>query len=878
MVSHPEAGYYMEKTRDIALRMSAVLLIGFLFAFACAVMPHVAWADDEANPALVEAFDNLASQETLLEAASINEADSLQVAQDAQLLEASASVEETPDRSSEDAALADGQPTGDGAASTDTVEDATQESASPQPEATAETSLEATVLQIQSPSAAPFADGDYIIRSTLTTSSVLDVAGGSKASGANVQLYSWNGTNAQKWKLTYDSASGFYTIASLVSGNVLDVSGASTSNGANVQVYAPNGTKAQQWRIVADGSGWRIESALKSSFVLDISGAGTSDGTNAQAYTANGTAAQRFDLIALSPSVAPSTATVAEGAYVLKAGTGKVVDVSGGSRASGANVQQYESNSTYAQRFYLEPDGTGFYRIFNIGSGLALDVAGAGLMPGTNVWQYDWNGTNAQLWSLRANADGTVTLISKANGLALDVSGASTSNGANLQVYTSNGTKAQKFTLIATDLLSAGPVTLYSSASIGRVIDVAGASEKSGAALQLYDSNGTNAQRLVASKTGSGYTLRPVCSMLYASVSGTACVQTSDQTVWTISYAKSGARRGIVFTTGGKVITASSVTNGSPLKLSSASGSEYQSFCPVSVTPFADGVYTIASANGGRVLDIAGGSWDNGANVQIYTANDTGAQAFRIESAGNGYYRITNAMTFKVVDVAGAKNANGTNVQQYDWNGTGAQLWKAEFTDDGFVVFTNKATGKVLEVNGGKNADGANVDIWTRTAGSKSQEWSLKSSSYKGDPVLVNAYNMVQGRSSDTSYYIMVDLSNTRTMIFQGSQGNWTPIKNWVSSVGAPESSTPTGYFTISGRGYSFDGALGGTPYTCYYWTNFQDGIYLFHSIPYYQGTWTVQDGRIGGQISHGCVRLATDNAQWINYNIPDGTEVYIYY
>ncbi len=725
--------------------------------------------------------------------------------------------------------------------------------------------------QLKSNPPAPLPDGDYIIRSLVASRSVLDVYGASKASGANVQLYSYNATAAQKWTLTYDAIGGFYTIANKVAGNVLDVSGASTANGANVHVWTPNGTKAQQWRIVRDGAGWRIESALKDHFVLDVLGANPSNGTNMQAYQANGTNAQRFELISLNPNVAPSTATVEEGAYVLTTGTGKVVDIASGSLESGANAQQYASNSTYAQRFYIEPDGTGFYRIFSVGSGLALDVSGANPLSGTNVHQYTWNGSAAQLWSLQANSDGTVTFISKCNGLALDVLGASTANGANLQVYTSNGTKAQKFSLTKTDLLSAGTVRLYSAGAITRVVDVRDASDSAGAALQIYQSNGTLAQRLAVAKTESGYTLRPVCSGLYAAASGSSVVQASTPTTWNIAFAKSGTRRGIVLSLSGKAVTATGTGDSSALSLQAPSGSILQSFCPEVTTLLANGVYTIASASNGKVLDVDGASWRNEANIQVYTSNGTGAQAFLIESTGGDCYRIVNAMTGKAVDVAGGNSTDGTNVQQYVCNGTDAQLWVAELSNAGHIVFVNKGTGKALNLNG------TNVNIRTKN-GASTQGWKLKPSTYVYDAVLSNACNIVQDRSSYTNYYIIVDLTNTRTIIFEGDRGNWTPIQNWVSTVGAPWSETPTGTYTISGRGYSFNGALGGTPYTCYYWTNFLDYVYLFHSIPYHQNTWTVQDGRLGEQASHGCVRLATDNAYWIYNNIPDGTRVYIYY
>ena len=52
---------------------------------------------------------------------------------------------------------------------------------------------------------------------------------------------------------------------------------------------------------------------------------------------------------------------------------------------------------------------------------------------------------------------------------------------------------------------------------------------------------------------------------------------------------------------------------------------------------------------------------------------------------------------------------------------------------------------------------------------------------------------------------------------------------------------------------------------------------YFFHSIIYYQGTWDIMDASMGYNASHGCVRLYTDNAEWIYNNVPLNTKVVSY-
>ncbi|KAA8501054.1 L,D-transpeptidase family protein [Mediterraneibacter catenae] len=68
-----------------------------------------------------------------------------------------------------------------------------------------------------------------------------------------------------------------------------------------------------------------------------------------------------------------------------------------------------------------------------------------------------------------------------------------------------------------------------------------------------------------------------------------------------------------------------------------------------------------------------------------------------------------------------------------------------------------------------------------------------------------------------------------------------------------------------------------GSGYTCWYYTQFY-GNYLFHSVLYNPGSMSsIQDGRLGINASHGCVRLSLSNAKWIYDNIPSSTKVVVY-
>ena len=81
------------------------------------------------------------------------------------------------------------------------------------------------------------------------------------------------------------------------SGKYLDVNGAGMGNGTRVDIYSGNGSCAQKWAIVPTGDGFYLRSAC-SSRVLDVSlGAINNDGSRVQIWDRNGTDAQRWKFV-----------------------------------------------------------------------------------------------------------------------------------------------------------------------------------------------------------------------------------------------------------------------------------------------------------------------------------------------------------------------------------------------------------------------------------------------------------------------------------------------------------------------------------------------------------------------------------------------------
>lgn len=150
------------------------------------------------------------------------------------------------------------------------------------------------------------------------------------------------------------------------------------------------------------------------------------------------------------PAYAASTGFSGDGLYTLTPACAPKLrlDVSGGSKSNGANVQVYTANNTASQQFYITSSGGGYYVITAKVSGKVLDVQNASKRSGANVYQYTYSNGSNQVWLLKSAGNGYYYICPSNNtNLALDVSGSSTKSGTNVQVYTSNRTNAQKWRL-----------------------------------------------------------------------------------------------------------------------------------------------------------------------------------------------------------------------------------------------------------------------------------------------------------------------------------------------------------------------------------------------------------------------------------------------
>lgn len=768
------------------------------------------------------------------------------------------------------------------------------------PNAPAPDNDRATLDALAAQHAAAVADGTYAIASSASQAAnqrgVLDVRGASAANGAPIQLYTSNGTGAQRWRVTHDEA-GYVTFINVASGLALDVQWGNSAAGTPVQQYAPNGSWSQKWIVVPldnDSSQFAVISALGPNIALDLRGGSIASTTPLQIWDSNHSAAQAFTFIDTTPTApaAVEDGMLPQGWFSFKpqCAPSSSVDIANASRNNNANAQLWSANGTFAQLFTFKYCN-GYYLIVNAVSGKALDVEMADVVPGANVQQYQASEVNpAQLWAPVANADGTYTFINKATGLALNIDGAASYNGANVNAYTPNGSAAQHFTLAKqTNLLADGLYTLGASASPNSVLEVAGASQAAGASVQAYASNGTLAQRwriALVPDAENTYTIQNLGSakLLTADSASTVSQRSAKNDSPDQRWIPTITAHGIAFESAaypGRALdlTGGNTSNGTRLQLWQANNSPAQAFAFASATDvLPNGTYILTVANTNAALDVHNGSYASGANVQVWQSNNSGAQKWNVTRNSDGTYTIVNAASGKALDVAGGSAHSGANVQQYQPNGSAAQRWNITFDAGGFKIASAAGPGSsgpcVLDVSGGVTSNGANVQVY-QSNNSAAQRFTLQPTTYVPPmpPTQLSMYTRAQGRFSATNRLIMVDTTNCRVGIFSGGMGYWNMDAYWTCSTGKPSTPTVIGEFTVTGKGYSFGENHG---YSCYYYTQFY-GDYLIHSIQYYANSFRVMDGRLGMHISNGCVRMSIDQAKWIYDNIPYGTKVVTY-
>lgn len=613
----------------------------------------------------------------------------------------------------------------------------------------------------------PVADGTYSISNITSNYKVLEVI------DHNVQLEMKSGFASQIFDITY-IGNGYYKIVSKDNKEAFDVYGGASQLSANLWTYGWNSSDAQLWKFVDAGNGsFYIKSKLGT--VIDLQWGATAAGTNAQMYSLNGSNAQKWLLNEASEVV--NEKPLENGTYTIRnsLNPSNVLDISGGGIDNGSKLQLYQSNETSPQRFEIFYVGDGYYRILAEHSGKSLDIVYGSALSGAGVQQYDWNSSEAQLWRIIESENGSYLIQSKL-GTVLGVHGDVASSGSSILMQEMGGQKSQKWNFEKTNYRPVKDDTyiLRNNLKNEYVFDVKYGSFEKNAEIWLYTDNSSLSQEFEVQYIDNGYykIISKQSGLILESQAvgyelGVGIRQQNwsgaDNQLWKFVPSINGSYY-IRSKTGTVVdIQYGSFINGAKLQMYMPNGTSAQGWKLSAISdntnepeePSISGVYIVRSAlNTGKVLDIAGGSTADKANVQIYQQNDSKAQYFLLTKVSGDYYKIESMLSGKVLDVSGGSSASGTNVQQYAWNGSDAQLWKLIDAGNNQFYIQSKL-GTVLEAAYGSTENGANVQTYECNY-SVAQRWIL-------DGELEKLYS-IMGKS-DVTVSQMVKFFNTRTSV-----------------------------------------------------------------------------------------------------------------
>lgn len=446
-------------------------------------------------------------------------------------------------------------------------------------------------------------------------------------------------------------------------------------------------SEAENDRYLEDGE-YVISSSKDGFKVVDHSNNG-----NVQVGEADGRQSQRYNFSYRKGE--------AGGYYTIGTPDGKYLSVENQNKNSGANaILDNLHDEALWQRWALIPYDNGLFGIKSLFSGMMLDLKNGSTAAGNNIWLYSENETPAQMFSFYKAAenadiqDGAYTIISGLDsGKVIDQSGAGTGDKVNVQIYESNGTAAQKWIL---QKASGNTYRIYSVNS-GKVIDVANGSMRSGANVWSYSSNNTKAQLWKIRNFGDG-------SVYFTSVLNGKNLDVA------------GAK----------------TANGTNLWVYDSNGTNAQRFFlnKLDYRPVDDGAYIIRNnRNRGMVVDIDNANRQVAANAQLYSGNGTAAQIFKFIQGSDGFYTITNVNSRHVLDVENASKSNGANIRQYSANGTNAQKWLVRLNADGSITLINAASSKVLDITNGALRNSANIQQYAFN-GTQAQKFILSPTTY----------------------------------------------------------------------------------------------------------------------------------------------------
>lgn len=255
------------------------------------------------------------------------------------------------------------------------------------------------------------------------------------------------------WNLNQNTPQGNVTPSGIINGGIyyiknhwqskyLDVKDASVYNGAKLQVHPYNGSNAQKWKVTLNPNGtYRIVSLINQNYALNLTDGLDKQENRIQLWpTPYNDVNSQFRINNHSNGTSRISPVLS---------TTRSLDVYGASDTNryGYAVQIWSNTSNPNQQWTFEP-AEGTYYIKNVQYGKYLDVPNANVYNGAKLQVHTFNGSSAQKWKLSRNSDGTYKISSMVNtNYTIDIASAQDKNGKFVQLWENNTNINSKFNI-----------------------------------------------------------------------------------------------------------------------------------------------------------------------------------------------------------------------------------------------------------------------------------------------------------------------------------------------------------------------------------------------------------------------------------------------
>nr|WP_280924745.1 RICIN domain-containing protein [Bifidobacterium sp. ESL0745] len=382
-------------------------------------------------------------------------------------------------------------------------------------------------------------------------------------------------------------------------------------------------------------------------------------------------------------------------------------------------------------------------------------------------WQYADNGWINGIGNVDINAFGNLNYVSFAPNIsqyrmmnipdgryfinttlrdssALDIPSGTGANGARPRIWPGNRAIAQQYQLTRQ---SDGSYEIRNVAS-GKALDVPSGRTYNGAPVQQFQPIGGAAQHWFLRDTGKGGV-----------------------------YIQSAMGNWMLDVPGGNS------NAGTRMQLWEPTMATAQQYILSSVTSVPSGSVRVATAmNGNMVFDMPNSTWDNGARLQVFSWNGSGAQRYEFREVGNAIYQIINVNSGKALDVPSGNAVYDASVQQFDAIGGLAQHWAVRQGPNGqYAFYSACAADLALDLPAGNAFNGARLRLWGGN-GAPAQQWIVNNMRSPREE-LNNLAAQYRNDLPDGTYNFAMRNDGTKMLdVAGGSTANGARISTWYSN------------------------------------------------------------------------------------------------